>query len=226
MNKQGTDRSREERKNSSLRLAFSVVMLLGGSLVVVITAGHTGNVFSLVQNIGLAFIIAGVVSLFTELVIERWKPNVADSIPEMIAQLYRTGMRMICFPRKGHWRYHTWLLVNDPQELFFAGRSVLHRIQEDFQIRHFAPVEDALIRKMHEGSKIRVLFCNPTWTLIPALAEEEAQQLKSLYTDLATSLGIVARLWEKLRDQALQGEIEVRLYQEHVQYAYHHTRNM
>jgi hypothetical protein len=221
-----TNSTKEEKKNSYLRSAFSIVMILVGALAVALTQDSTGRGPVIIQQMGLAFMIAGVASLFSEFVIERWKPDQSLVLLEMIRRFQGSGMRMVCFPRKGYWRYHTWFLVNDPQEAFFAGRSVLHRIQADFKIRNLPSVEDSFIRKLQEGSKIRILFCDPTWELVPQLALAESQSEKKLLSDLATSLSIVYKLWENLHGQNLKGEIEIRVYRELVQYAYHYTRNL
>lgn len=212
-----------EGRASALRVAFSLVMLLAGALTVSLTKDLRGF-WVLLQQIGLAFIVAGVVSLFNELVLERWRKKPVDT--SAAGTMPRSGMTMISYPRQGFWRYHTWYLNTAPQELFFAGRSVLHRIQADFRTRVMPSVEDALLRKLREGSKIKILFCNPTWTLIPQLAEAEAQPERGLLSDLATSLGIVQKLWGKLQSETLPGELEIRLYEELTQYAYHWTQNL
>lgn len=219
------DEDLQARRNSSLRITLSCVMLLMGALAVVLTEGGEGRFNILFQKVGLALIVAGVVSVFTEVVLERYKSDPAARVKKALEEIHQTGMKMLCFPRKGYWRYHTWVLINDPQELFFAVRSVLHRIQEDFKNRRLPNVEDILIRKVEEGSKIKVLFCNPTWELIPQLAKSEGQPELTLFTDLATSLGIVSRLWEKLKSKSFPGEIEIRLYNELIQYAYHFTKS-
>jgi len=220
------DAEKDAKKNSYLRVAFSVVMLLGGALAVVTTQDTKTRFSILLQSLGAAFIIAGVVSLFSEFVLERWKKDPVSRIPELLGAFQERGLKMICFPRKGFWRYHSWFLVTDPQDLFFAGRSVLHRIQEDFRVRRLPSVEEALIRKLEEGSKIKVLFCNPNWGLLPQLAVAEAQPESGLFGDLATSLGIIHRLWEQLKSQKFPGEIDIRLYEEIVQYAYQRTENL
>jgi hypothetical protein len=223
---QGKDAVREDKRNRLLRIAFSSVMFLGGALIAVLTEGRAEQLSILAQKCGLAFIIVGIVSLFTEFVLEYLKPEPTHVTLDLLSRPRETGMRMIYSPRKGFWRYHTWLLVNEPQDLFFAGRSVLHRVQEDFRIRRLGPVEDAFLRKLEEGSKIKILFCNPTWDLIPVLAAAEGQRDKALYADLATTLGIVWRLWKKLESQSLPGELDIRMYEEQVQYAYHRTKNL
>ena len=57
------------------------------------------------------------------------------------------------------------------------------------------------------------------------MALAENQPPKRLYKDLETTLDITERLWKKLKNDTnkYNGEIEIRVYQEHFQYAYHRT---
>lgn len=112
--------------------------------------------------------------------------------------------------------------------MFFAGRSVLHRMKKDFEDRGLPAIHEALIQKMKTGSKIRILFLNPTWDLIEAIASQEGRtSARELYSDLKTTCLIVNELWKGLKCTApLVGSIEIRIYQEISQYAYHYTKDL
>lgn len=227
MRKNRYSQDNEQTKNKIILISFSIIMLIGGSLCVVMTDRNGSQLSSLLHNAGLAFIVASIVSLFNELIIKRFSSISSDSgYWNLIDRFPPGGINMVAFPRQNFWKYHTWTLINDPQELFFAGRSVLHRIDADFKTRRFPRADDALLRKLEVPSKIQILYCNPTWPIISDLARFENQTKEHIYSHLAISMGIVGRIWDKLKDKELPGELEIRLYSEPVQYAYHRAKNI
>ena len=108
------------------------------------------------------------------------------------------GLRHIDDVRRNSSVYYNWIVEQRPQELFFAGRSVLHRIDADIQERIGSTAEKILLRRLKEGSRISVAFLNPWIDIIGRLAEEEDQRLQTMLGDIATSLGICRRLYNLL----------------------------
>jgi hypothetical protein len=112
-----------------------------------------------------------------------------------------------------------------PQELFFAGRSVLHRIDADIRKRTKTFAEDVLLRRLTEGSKIKILFLDPRTSILDRLAKEEGQRARDMLADIATSLGICRRLHALLEEQydKLQpgAQLGIRVYDRVPYFAYH-----
>jgi len=206
------------------RIAISIILIVVGMLFVTLTDDVKEGKVIVLQKFGLALMVAGAVSILTDAFLESRRER--DRFPTDYIE--KTGIQILSLIRQGDDRYHSWVVVRNPQELFFAGRSVLHRIQLDFDDRRLPSVEEILIRKLSEGTRIRILFCNPLWDAIPSIATAEGQTSEKLYNDLQTSIEIVKKLHGKLKEssQKLSGEIDIRLYQEQFQYAYHRTLNL
>ena len=194
---------------------------------------------------GLAFIVTGAVSVFQECVLHplqresieqtlteheakseqrltKLRDGFQNQLTSMTDLLRGAGIRMLCPQRQGFSGFHTWLLEQAPQEIFFAGHSVLHRVQIDFRSRQFAPVEKALLRKLKENSRIRIMFLDPTWDYLDKLARAESEAPEGLRTNLAVTLAICQRLWQAIQNLELPGSIEIRTCSEFEQYAFHH----
>src|SRR5262249_24088383 len=111
------------------------------------------------------------------------------------------------------------------QELFFAGRSVLHRIDADIRARTGGSAEEILLRRLKENSKIRILFLDPRTDILNRLAKEEGQTLQAMLGDIATSIGICRRLFDLVLQDfpALQhgAELTIRIYDRVPYFAYH-----
>ncbi|MBD3337805.1 MAG: hypothetical protein GF353_01765 [Candidatus Lokiarchaeota archaeon] len=212
------------RKNFLLRLASSVILFLMGSLTVALTKDVTTVTLFVLQQFGIAIMVAAAVSIILEILQEKWKKE-----PEEISEFFTSrGIQLLTAVRQGDPRYHRWVLETSAQDIFFAGRSVLHRIQFDFEERNLPNLEKIFIRKLNEGSKIKILLCHPLWELIDNLARSENSTPEKIRNDLKTSFDIINKLWEKLKDdqERYRGEIEIRLYKELIQYAYHRIQSI
>jgi hypothetical protein len=138
-----------------------------------------------------------------------------------------TGIRLLSGIRRNFSGYYDWVNVGASQELFFAGRSVLHRIDKDIKKRTnaTASAEDVLLRKLMEGSKITILFLDPRIDIIQRLAEEEGQAVVTMLEDIATSIGICRRLFDLLKAHYAEfqpgAELTIRLYSRVPYFAYH-----
>jgi hypothetical protein len=215
---------RLSNSNELSRLLFSILLIPIGAVLVLLNAG------SLVSNIGLAFIVAGVVSTFHEGVLRRLEGAentiaIADGVVDRLkaAPLTATGIRLVSPVRKGYDGYYLWAMNSGPQEMFFAGRSVLHRIDADFRARTIGSAEAIVARRVKEGASIKILFLDPRCDIIHRLADEEGQSTKDLLRDVATSLGICERLHSHLKDLVLPAtaSLEIRVFDEIPYFAYH-----
>jgi hypothetical protein len=215
--------------NRILRLVFSLSMLPTGAVFVLVAS--TSRLGTLVSGVGLSLIVAGIVSAFREVAIlrlesEETAEDISNRLIDKLAQTLpqsANGLRMVSAVRRGYDGYYTWTLAQSPQELFFAGRSVLHRMDNDFHSRGLPAVEQILERKLREGSSVIVLFLDPRSALIPQLAREEAQEPAEMLADIAKSLGICERLYKLIVSKPLPptARLHIRVYDEVPYFSYH-----
>lgn len=222
-----------DKTRAIMRILSGLVMGLLGITLALITNGVAGAVGILGQSLGLSLIVTGSVTVFQESVlaplrrdefseqINRISYQTKENFETVFSLMKRPGIYMISPERRGSMRYYKWLLERSPQKIFFAGHSVLHRIQADFDKQGLVPVYDALRQKVTEGSKIQILFLDPTWDYLDNVARDEGQESARLRTDLAESLGHCKKLWNHIETEKYAGEIEVRLCSALKQYAFH-----
>lgn len=216
------------RGNQKIRVLFSLLLIPTGSVMILLNiGGASGN---LISNVGLALIVAGVVSSFHEIVLRRLEgdetaENVADKVHDKIkkAPLSAIGIRLVSPVRKGYAGYYLWAIDTTPQEMFFAGRSVLHRIDADFRVRDIGFAEEIIARRLKERSNLKVLLLDARSEMIARLAREEGQTAEQLMSDLATSIGICQRLYEILQKKILPptARLEILIFDEIPYFAYH-----
>ena len=136
-----------------------------------------------------------------------------------------TGLRLITEIRRNFSGYYGWVTENQPQDLFFAGRSVLHRIDADIHGRTSSCAEAIILRRLKEGSKIRIDFLDPRSDIIERLATEEGETPAALLGNIATSLGICRRLGMLLRTEykslPTSAVLSIRIYNRTPYFAYH-----
>lgn len=136
-----------------------------------------------------------------------------------------TGIKLLNPFRRSYHKYYDWVNNQDAQDLFFAGRSVLHRIDADVRTRGGSSAEDILLLKLKEGSKIKILFLDPRTSILERLANEEGQRLESILGDIATSLGICKRLSKLLENEyknlPANSELDIRIYNCIPYFAFH-----
>jgi len=219
---------KRDSANWVIRLLFSLLLIpVGAVLILLEIKGRAG---SLLSNMGLALIVAGVVSSFHEVVLRRLEGHqIADRVADRVhgklkmSPLAATGIRLVTPVRKSYDGYCTWATNAGHQKLFFAGRSVLHRIDKGFRLRGMDSAEEVISRRVCEGASLRIMFLDPRSNLITRLAKEEGQTDKQLLGDIATSIGICRRVHDILRDRRLpeKSYMEVRLFDEVPYFAYH-----
>ena len=211
-------------------LTAFIFALIGTVMVMGIGLEPAGVVPRVISSLGFAFIISGISTVFRDLVI--LKPE-TDETSEMTARktielmqnqpINPRGLKMIVSKRRGYDGYYNWLTVTTAQELFFAGRAVLHRIQNDLDNRNVGTVEKILARKLEEGGNITILFLDPRSDIINRLAQEEGQSKKQLLSDIAFSLGVCSRLYKLIENRRWRPptELHIRVYDEVPYFAYH-----
>ena len=136
-----------------------------------------------------------------------------------------TGIRKLDEVRRNFSGYYQWVNEQKRQTLFFAGRSVLQRIDADIRDRTGAAAEDVLLRRLREGSVIDILFLDPRISIISRLAQEEGQTLNAMLGDIKVSLGVCRKLaglldahWQELPARAA---LSIRVYDRVPYFAYH-----
>ena len=211
-----------------LRLVFALSIIpFGAVLVLLVIPGPVGQ---LISGLGLALIVSGVASAFREIAILRLESEeTGESIAERVHKRLlafppgTTGIRMVSRVRKGYDGYSVWAVKTGPQDLFFAGRSVLHRVDFDLKMHGFGAAEEVIARRLAEGASIRIMFVDPRLDLIERLAKEEGQTKKTMLSDIATTIGVCRRIYDLLRDSRFSpsAQLHIRVYDEVPYFAYH-----
>ena len=215
-------------------LSAFIFGLIGTVMVMGVGLEPVGVVSQVISSLGFAFIISGISTIFRDLVILKPETDeTSETTARKTVELLQSqpinpkGLKMIIAKRRGYDGYYNWLTVTSPQELFFAGRAVLHRIQNDLDNRNLGTVEKILLRKLEEGGNITILFLDPRSDIIDRLALEEGQSKKQLLSDIAFSLGVCARLYKTIdrRRWRPPTELHIRVYDEVPYFAYHKEDN-
>jgi hypothetical protein len=220
-----------ERINMSktLRLVVSLALIPTGGILVLLSSPDTAA-GTFIISLGSALIITGAVNAFREVAILR---SEAEDAGEIIAKKVHgqlledppgaRGLHLVTPVRRGYGGYYRWITETGQQDLFFAGRSVLHRIDRYLQDSGLGTLEEALARKLKEGSHIRILFLDPRSDLIQRLAEGEGQSSDSMLSHIATSIGICRRLYDILQKTEFHAppKLYIRLFDEVPYFAYH-----
>jgi hypothetical protein len=139
-----------------------------------------------------------------------------------------TGLRLLTEVRRNSSAYYSWTIQKDPQTLFFAGRSILHRIDADVRANGGGAAEDVLLRRLTENSKITILFLDPRTNILTRLADEEGERPDAMLGNIAISLGICQRLAGRLRKEHRLlppgAHLTIRIY-DHIPYFAYHKQN-
>lgn len=139
-----------------------------------------------------------------------------------------TGLRLLTDVRRNSPAYYSWTIAKDAQTLFFAGRSILHRIDADVRSNAGSSAEDVLLRRLEQGSKITILFLDPRTKILGRLAEEEGERTDTMLSNIAISLGICKRLAARLQVEHRQlppgAQLSIRVY-DHIPYFAYHKQN-
>ena len=218
-----------KRSGKPLRLLIAVIFVLVGGLITNLDV-HGAAWKLLAINLGLSFIVAGVINIFHLAIHRMESEESAEFISERLLEKLQKhlpltrGIRLAVQVRKNNDDYYNWVNASGHPDLFFAGRSVLHRIDYDMRHRGKGSAEKILAARLRVGATIRILFLDPRSQLVERLANEAGQPIEAMLADIATSLGICHRLY---RDYLHTGKfsshsrLEIRVYDETPYFAYH-----
>ncbi len=211
-------------------LSSTILALIGIVIVLVIGPEPSSPLGQLGNSLGFGFIISGMASVFREsFIIKTETDETADAIAKRTLEMMQEtpvgtkGLRMVAEERRGFDGYYSWVTAMGHQELFFAGRSVLHRISSDLGLRELGCAEKALAKKLDDGCSVTILFLDPRSDLIERLAKEEGQTKRQLLSDIAFSLGVCSRLYELVKEKKWRppAELHIRVYDEVPNFAFH-----
>jgi len=210
-----------------LRRSFAIILFLVGIVLILYSMLNQNSPYAqLTEKIGLAFLIAGTVDIFRSM--SQWKyekREIKEVIDESISNALscKPGLCIATPKRRGFKGYYTWAISRSRQDLFFAGRSVLHRIESDLIGRRLGECDELIFRKVREGSNVKILFLDPEFQLIKKLAEDEHQTEKQMIEDIAKSLGITLRIKDYIKNEQcnLLGSLQICIYSDIPYFAYH-----
>ena len=136
-----------------------------------------------------------------------------------------SSLRLIRDRRSGFDEFFSWITSNDKRlNLFFAGRSVLHRIEDDLTDRNWKPIEDVIINKLKDGANITILFLDPRSDLIYRIEESQGEYVEQVLSDITRSIRICQRLYKRLRNEHSFGRtanLDIRIYDQIPYFSYH-----
>jgi hypothetical protein len=212
------------------------------------------SLFNLGLSLGLSLVVTGIVTGFRELAILRLEtedtgediaerisrrlqqspPGITeDTKKDIVERIHRQliefppgigDIRMVTPGRSQYDGYYTWVDVTFPQNLFFAGRSVLHSMDRGIKALNLGSAEKVIARRLMDGSEIYILFIDPKSDIIDRLAREEHQNSDAMLFDIATSLGICKRLHLELEKNPRyppRAQLHICIYDEVPYFSYH-----
>jgi hypothetical protein len=225
---------RSSKRSKTIRLLISIAILLIGIVVALLSFPiENSKYLEVINKIGLALIVSGVVSLFNEFAIKPYQEeesskDIADKVHKKFSEspIMETGIKQVAKVRRGFADYYHWAVNDNLQELFIAGRSVLHRIDKDFKSekRKLGSAASRFAEKIQDGAEITILFFDPRSEVIERLATEEGQSLREMLTDIKTSLMICKELYEILSNENHinpKGKLSIRVYDQIPYFAFH-----
>ena len=210
------------RSSSVSRQILSLLMVAIGIIMVLVAREWPKTwLESAVTNLGLAVLIAGTVNyvhekLFIRTQSEELEEGVAGRVQRQLQPDLKSveslverkseeleglidrqvrGLRWLTDNRRDCPDYYTWPFAHGTKDLFFAGISVLHRMDTGLREHGIRSLEEALVRKLQEGTDIRILFLDPRSDLIRRIADDEDREKEEILGDIATTVGICRRLY-------------------------------
>jgi len=226
------NKNKKNKRSKIIRVVISITILLAGVIIALLSFPIGGDkVKEVINKIGLALIVSGVVSLFNEFAIKPYQEEenskeIAEKVHRKFSEMpiMQSGIRQVARVRRGFHGYYHWALNDSLQELFIAGRSVLHRIDKDFKTRQLGSAAERLADKIQIGTEVTILFFDPRSEAIERLATEEGQSLREMLTDIRTSLSVCRELFGILSDKKNlnpKGKLSIRVYDQIPYFAFH-----
>jgi len=211
---------------SNKRLEYTIIMLLGGIILCGFCAFFNipPKVAMFGNSLGLALIVSGLVLLYEEIMDIKVGPRYKEYFDEILSRL-PPGLRKIVDERRDYTKYQEWVGIKEKCDLFFAGHSVLNRIQADFAALPIKTVESAVIRKLKNGSVIKILFLDPSWEYVEEIVASQNQHPNEFYHHLRETLNVVKAIAKTLENKpSLPGELEIKMCRSDLRYSYHRIK--
>lgn len=177
------------------------------------------------RALGLSFVVSALVLLYQEIM--NITVGTADEkrFQEVLSRLHHPDLRKIVSRRKDYSRYHEWAGIKEKTDIFFAGHSVLHKIKADFESLPVGSVPDAIIRKLEDGSTIKILLLDPSWDYVDEIVMAQDQRADDFYRDLQVTFQVVRDIAKALEEHdSVRGELEIKMCRSNLQYSYHRIK--
>lgn len=215
-----------------ITIAALALVSLGLLLLVVLALVHVGpDLAEAIKTAINAFLITGVIAFIFEYTLhtrfaQLYEEKVDNLYVKMKTDLPREkGIRMVEESQSRYDGYRTWATVEGKrQNLFFSGRSGLSLLDQELQRFFNRRMEDVLLEKLNDGSRIKILFLDPRSDLPKRLAKEERQSLRKMLGNIAISLGIVERIRTKMKRQDFTNQdarLHIGVYDKIAHFSYH-----
>lgn len=202
----------EARRNKVSGLA-SYAALVTGLLFILLSAiaedKHWGPLWlaRFVLELGLLVgVVIGGTIIYEKFLRAETEKSVLDQVGALLdSRMGPKGFKFLAKPRSRFSGYYEWAKRNHPQEVFIAGRSVLHII--DKELRKQKPLDSAdaaVVRRLRQGCSITILMLDPRSELTgivdrPGRSKEE--NLRIVLPNFSHSLRICRAIWALLRDR-------------------------
>jgi hypothetical protein len=224
------------------RIVFSFLLIAIGILIS--NYGLDNKLYVLVY-LGSSAIVTGFLSIIREFcflrseseelsdnIIKKAKElgnSIADKLVDKITELkdYKIGMHLIAHDRFSN--YNIYDFEEDGADtIVLFGRSVLHRLDYNLKKEKNKTAEAVLFKKLESNSRIRIMFSDPTSSIVERIAMEDGTTSAALYEYLARTIGVCKRLDALLLKSATlpnKADIRIRTFDHIPYYAYHRVNN-
>ncbi|ACF44595.1 hypothetical protein [Pelodictyon phaeoclathratiforme] len=196
---------------------------------------------AIIKEVGIVLFSVTTLELIHETVlrkklVEETVEYIQKNILDGLKDCNLMGMRLVAQQRSGYHGYEKWINEKN-DELFFAGRSVLHTIEKYVKKRsEYNGIEDAILQKLKEGTTIKILILDPRSVVINLLTSEEtmngqSQQVRyfEMMRDIKFSFAIADKIGKLIDNKKnidrLTGNITIMLYSDMPYFAYHRQGN-
>jgi hypothetical protein len=201
-------------KNKIRKIILFVVIFLG--LAISFFSSKDDNEWlKLLYGVGISLVTTGMIGLFNLYIEQQAR--------------YRGLIRIKMDSRNGFKGYNEWLNINKPfpKNVELMGHSVLHSTNKALNGR----IVPKFVGKIKKGSKIQVVFYDPTYDIVEKLSSDIAGKTSAeLYPILLKSLDVVNEFHTALtalhqkNANTVKGTISINIAKHPILHAYHHIK--
>lgn len=215
---------KEQNYRRFIRILISVIMIITGIALLAVFVDCEDKIWqTVVFNIGVALVVAGVVALFNELLFGN------DYL--FNEKKLSGGLQMVAEERQKFSGYYNWTRSTNPKILKFSGHAVLKSMSDGIDNSSSRKFIETIIDKLKEGTKIYVLFFDPMFEAVEHVTTGMIDVNKRvLYERLKAALEITKELQIEIKKiikqdkTAITGELHISLVGvANNQYAYHYV---